>query len=243
MCIRPTAFSTTRSRRMARRAAMTARKLTPLTKNAHPGPTRARMTPPIAGPKARAALNWAEFSVTALSSASRGTSSETNACHEPIISPANTPEVAAMAMITPGDRTPAPQAAPQGHRHRGLGRGHDQQYGAAVEAVGQGPADGSQYRGRDEEAERGEAHPCRAVGQAEHDVGHGDVLDPAPGVGDDGPGPEQGEVPVPERGHGRTKSGTDLLFDVGGFSRAHGGPRLRVGRRGAVRSPTGTTPR
>ena len=68
------------------------------------------MTPPIAGPKARAALNWAEFSVTALSSASRGTSSETNACHEPIISPANTPEVAAMAMITPGDRTPAPQA-------------------------------------------------------------------------------------------------------------------------------------
>ncbi len=90
---------------------MTARKLTPLMKKPQPGPRVARTMPPIAGPKARAALNCAEFSVTAFSSASRGTSSETKACQDPIMSPAKAPDIAASATIAPGDRTPALQSA------------------------------------------------------------------------------------------------------------------------------------
>ena len=85
---------------------MTARKLAALMKKPQPGPRVARTMPPIAGPKARAALNWAEFSVTAFSSASRGTSSETNACHDPIIRPAKTPDREASATMDPGERTP-----------------------------------------------------------------------------------------------------------------------------------------
>ena len=52
-------------------------------------------------------MNCAEFSVTALSRASRGTSSETKACHEPISRPAKIPDSAAIATIAPGERTPA----------------------------------------------------------------------------------------------------------------------------------------
>ncbi len=92
---------------MASSAPITATKLIPLMKNPQPGPRVARTIPPMAGPNARAALNCAEFSVTAFSSTSRGTSSDTKACHEPIIRPANAPDRAANATIAPGDRTPA----------------------------------------------------------------------------------------------------------------------------------------
>ncbi len=65
------------------------------------------MRPPSAGPIARAALNCAEFNVTAFSRSSLGTSSETNACHDGMLSAEITPVANTTATSAPGLRTPA----------------------------------------------------------------------------------------------------------------------------------------
>ena len=75
------------------------------------GPRAASTIPPIAGPNARAALNCAELRVTALSRSSRGTNSDTNACHDPIITPAISPERPTRATTAHGERTPETQMA------------------------------------------------------------------------------------------------------------------------------------
>ena len=57
-------------------------------------PNVARTIPPSAGPNARAALNCAEFNVTAFKRCSRGTNSVTNDCHAATVKPpANAPSV------------------------------------------------------------------------------------------------------------------------------------------------------
>ena len=83
-----------------------------LMKNAGPGPRVTSTSPPSPGPKARAALNWAELRVTALSRASRGTNSETKACQAGALMPVITPPVATRPMITGTDARPELQATP-----------------------------------------------------------------------------------------------------------------------------------
>ena len=81
-------------------------------KNAGPGPSVTSTRPPSPGPKARAALNWAELSVTALRRASRGTSSDTNACQAGALMPVTTPPRATSAMIAGTDARPVTHTTP-----------------------------------------------------------------------------------------------------------------------------------
>src|SRR3954469_1216855 len=76
--------------RMASSAPTTNRNDTALTMKAVAGPNRPSTRPPSAGPTARAAVNWIEFTRTALSSSGCGTSAGTNACHDVIITPTAT---------------------------------------------------------------------------------------------------------------------------------------------------------
>src|SRR4051812_36157389 len=76
-----------------------------------PGPLDARMTAPIDGPNARAALNDAEFNVTALASSSLGTISVTIDCHDGSPKPEIVPAIAINATYAHGDRTPVAHAS------------------------------------------------------------------------------------------------------------------------------------
>ena len=60
---------------------MTPKNDTAFNRNVTPQPTAATITPPSAGPTARATLNPAEFSATADACCFRGTSSGVIACH------------------------------------------------------------------------------------------------------------------------------------------------------------------
>ena len=57
------------------------------TSKAHPGPNVPIIRPPIAGPVARAALNWVEFRAIAFGKTDRGTHSATNACQTGSLTP------------------------------------------------------------------------------------------------------------------------------------------------------------
>src|SRR5687768_1563947 len=68
------------------------------------------MTAPIDGPNARAALNDAEFNVTALASSSRGTISVTIDCHDGRPNPEIVPAIPINATYIHGERTPVAHA-------------------------------------------------------------------------------------------------------------------------------------
>jgi hypothetical protein len=83
---------------------------TVLKANTQPGPLNARMTAPIDGPNARAALNDAEFNVTALANSSLGTISVTIDCHDGSPKPEIVPAMPISATYIQGERTPVAHA-------------------------------------------------------------------------------------------------------------------------------------
>jgi hypothetical protein len=98
-------------RRMRASATSTAPNDAAFSRKAAPGPSVPSTMPPSAGPSAREALNCAEFRVTALSSAERGTSSLTNACHDGMFIPATRPLTPTRATRAAGEASPAAHTA------------------------------------------------------------------------------------------------------------------------------------
>ena len=99
------------------RTPMTTTNDTPLMANAAAAPHAAITMPARKGPSARAALNWALLSVTALRRTSRGTSSVTNDCQIGVFTPPASPDRNASAdseaMVADPDATSAHSANAQ----------------------------------------------------------------------------------------------------------------------------------